>query len=274
VKINIEIKKSIFVQASLAALFLVSITAMAVFDGPVDWSASAGVSSSAVGSGAKSFWGNPAGILSIEKWGASVGWRQEWELDELSTGNVSGVFSGEWGSAAVAGSFTGKSSFYTENLIGMAYARRIWKIDTGLRANLGMAKTENWSASTFILGFGAVYPAGKAVSVGFWLDNFTASEIDGNTIPTRSAIGVKYCPTGWVNLHADYYFEGDEKPTMRFGQETIIADLVSIKGGVNFRPNIYHLGLGVIYSDFELSWCYISHPELGGSMMVGLEYER
>lgn len=273
-KIDIEIKKSIFVQASLAALLLFSMTAKAVFDGPVDWSASAGVSSSAVGSGAKSFWGNPAGILDVENWSASVGWHREWELEELSTGNVSGVFSGEWGSAAVGGSFTGQSTLYTESLISAAYARRIWKIDTGLRAKFGMARTENWSANTIILGFGAQCQAGKAVSVGFWLDNLTASKIDGNEIPTRSAIGLKYTPTGWVNLYADYYFEGDEKPTMRFGQETVIADLVSIKGGVNFRPNTYHFGLGVIYSDFELSWCYIAHPELGGSMMVGLEYER
>ncbi len=258
----------------IISFLLICASAFAVFDGPMDWSASAGVASSAVSSGAKSFWGNPAGILDVHSEGASAGWRREWELDELSTGNVAGVMSREWGSAAIGGSFTGKTDFYTESLIGAAYARRIWKIDMGVRAKFGMAKTEEWSASTFILGAGAIYPAGKVVSIGLWADNITMSKIDGNEIPIRSAIGVKYYPTGWINLHADYYFEGDEKPTMRFGQETIIADLVSIRGGVHFRPNTYHFGLGFLYGGFELSWNYIAHPELGGSMLVGLEYER
>ncbi|MGC9314962.1 MAG: hypothetical protein ACP5G4_04935, partial [bacterium] len=97
----------------IIGFLLITASAFAVFDGPVDWSASAGMASSAVSSGTKSFLGNPAGILDVQSEGASAGWRREWELEELSTGNIAGVMSREWGSAAIGGSFTGKSDFYT-----------------------------------------------------------------------------------------------------------------------------------------------------------------
>ncbi len=264
----------LFLESVIVVVFLLPAITFGAFDGMVDWSASGGVAVSAVSEGSNSFRGNPSGILHVEEWGASASWHREWELDELSSGNVSGILSRSWGSIAIGGSFVGDAALYTESIVGAAYARRIGKLEAGIRANFGMARTDNWNANTILIGVGAMYPTSKVASVGFWVDNITASKIDGNVIPMRSAIGVKYYPTNWINLHADYYLEGDQKATMRFGQETIIAELVSIRGGVNFRPNTYHFGLGVLYNDFELSWSYIAHPELGGSMMVGLEYER
>jgi len=253
---------------------MLAASCFAAFDGPSDWSASQGHAATAICAGPSAFWGNPSGILSVQSWGVSADWHREWEMDQLSTGRLAGVLASDWGTLAIGGSFTGDSDLFTENIIGIAYGRQFWKVNCALKTNIGMAKTCNWSANAFMIGVGADYPTGKVVTLGLWADNITASKLDGNPLPVRGAVGLAYRPTDWVNIYADYYIEDDYPATMRFGQETIIADPVSIRGGVNFRPNSYHLGIGILYRDFELTWSYLAHPELGSSLMFGMTYER
>ncbi len=244
------------------------------FDGPTDWSASRGKATTALGAGASAYWGNPSGILDVNALSVFVDLHREWGLDKLSTGRISGVLTKDRGSLAIGGSFTGDVSFYTESSVGICYGRKIGKLGLAARLNMGMVKSSDWSASAPIVGIGASYPAGKIVTLGVWCDNITASKLDGNNLPIRGAAGLEFGPTDWINLSADLYFEDDNPATMRFGQEIILVKTVFLRSGVIFRPNSYHFGLGTKMRDFEFCWAYIGHPELGGSTILTLAYEK
>ncbi|RKZ29983.1 hypothetical protein DRQ36_06985 [bacterium] len=262
----------LYVSGTITLLFLIS-GIRGAFDGATDWSASRGRATSAISEGAASFWANPSGILSGGKWNSVAILKREWGLAELATGKTAVVLPTKWGTFAAGGSFTGDPALFTETIIGVAYARELGRFGIGGRINLAMAKSEEWSASTVIIGFGGFVPAGNILTFGAWADNITASKLDGNELPVKAAVGALLEPTDWVGLTADVYLEGDYPATLRFGQEISLARIFFIRSGVNFRPNCFHLGLGTRYRGFELSWAYIGHPELGGSTLLGLTYE-
>jgi len=219
-----------------------------------------------------SFWGNPSGILKTNAFSAGASAKREWGLPELTTGRIATSLTKNFGTIAIGGSFTGDAALYTETIVGVAYARKFGHLGAAAKFSIGCIKSDDWSATTLLLGLGGYYPIGQTMTIGAWADNITASTLDGNTVPMRVAVGALLEPTDWVNLSADVYLEGDNTATLRTGQEFILADMLFIRSGVMFRPNCFHVGLGARHKRYELFWSYIGHPELGGSTLIGLTY--
>ncbi|MCD6502535.1 hypothetical protein J7L01_08020 [bacterium] len=257
----------------VAAIFIACTAIFAADDGHIDWPASAGNATSAASEGMRSFWGNPAGIATEKGWSTGVFANREWGLNELVTYELAGRAGFSWGTVAMGGSFFGDRDIYTETSAGALYAKRLWRVDIGIRAELLSVSSGDWNAATGILGVGARAPIAKIVDVGGWVDNATASKLDGNPLPIRGAIGTAFMPTSWLRLSWDVYSESPNPSTFRIGQEVALYKVLTLKSGVTFQPNCYHLGLGIHVADFEFDWAYIGHPELGGSTQFGIIYE-
>ncbi len=241
-------------------------------DGHNDWPASLGRATSAASDGALSFHGNPAGAAAADGWSAGFFTNREWGLNELATFDISGRMAFPWGTIAAGGSFFGERELYSEACAGALYAKRIWRVDTGIRARLLSVSSGDWSASTAIIGLGVRAPIIKTLDAGAWIDNIAASKLDGNQLPVRGALGAAFRPTDWLRLSCDLYSESPNPSTLRIGQEILIGQILSVRSGVTFRPNCYHFGLGINFSDFEFTWAYIGHPELCGSTQLGIIY--
>ncbi|GEM_PF-2303293 len=259
-----------------AVLLLAVALSWAVFgayDGHLDWPASSGAASSALRSGSAAFWGNP-GAVSTEEWSSSVFVDREWGLAELTTISLSAVRGFSFGDLSAGGSYFGSRELYSETVFGIGYSRKLWRINSGARLSVVSAAGGDWKASAPIVSLGAVVPAGELAELHLWADNISASKLDGSALPIRGAVGAVFKPTGWARLVCDIYSQSPNPSSVRFGQEVFIFKTLKLRCGVAFRPNTYHLGLGLRAGDFQFDWAYIGHPELGGSSQLGLVYER
>ncbi|MCK5833817.1 hypothetical protein KAH81_09150 [bacterium] len=242
-------------------------------DGHIDWPASCGIASSVSCQGVTAFWGNPANIFT-EGWSSSVYANREWGLDELSSINAALGKDFRWGNIALGGQYFGSSNLYSESNLGVAFARPVYKCNTGIKLSILSVKSGDWSALTPIIGAGIKIPANQAVDISLWGDNITFSKLDGNEIPVRGTMGVVFKPTDWARLAFDIYSQSQNSVSLRFGQEVFIFKTLKLRCGVAFKPTNFHLGLGIKVRDIEFNWAYIGHPELGGSTQLGIIYER
>jgi hypothetical protein len=217
---------------------------------------------------------NPAGIASLaeREFGAFYS-PSPFGLKELANGYICFNQPFTFGSFALGLSTYG-FELYKENKITLCFSKKFFNdYLAGISVNYLNVSIKNYGSSgTLIFNAGFLCPVDKDLYWGVYINNFTRASIgsDNDQLPVVLNTGFCFMPIDKLYLNAAVEKDIDYNPSLRFGVEYTIIDLLSLRSGFSTEPDSFSAGVGINYSRFNLDYAIISHPDLGFTHQFGI----
>jgi hypothetical protein len=220
---------------------------------------------------------NPAGIASIRKATFAVGYEQHLLNQELSTQTA--LFVLPFGSNVVGISFE-KYGFsqYKEQVSGFAYSRKFgesFNLSIGVKYHQ-LSITNYGSAQAFSVEAGFQYNVTGKLKVASHIANPSRSRYEqssGSNLPVKLSFGAGYTFSDKLLVITDINKVLNFQTDVRLGVEYHIGKWLALRGGTSVNPFKQCAGFGMNYGHITVDAAIASHPVLGYSPQLGLNYE-
>jgi hypothetical protein len=220
---------------------------------------------------------NQAGLGSIRKISAGVYYESRFLMPEL--GLSAGALAIPIGKGTFGLSFRSFGyQAYKENKIGLAYGRAFGDfLSIGMQLNFQSAVFSEFygSSSTFTAEIGAIYKAGKKVTLAAHLFNPNQSriaEFDDERIPSVIRFGARYLFSKQVFVVAEVENALYQKPVLRGGLEYRPIDILYVRAGISGNPMNSNFGFGLQMKKFQLDFAGAFHQVLGFTPKISLTF--
>ncbi len=223
---------------------------------------------------------NQAGLASIDQLSAIVSSERKFNLPELTGVSLGLVLPTErLGSFGLQLSNYG-SSVYSEQKVGVAYARSIAK-NTFIGAQLDLLNTTidqfgNAMVATFEVGL--ITRIVDQVYLGFHA--FSPAQIaltDNESVPGRLRIGLSYLPSEKVELRAEVDQFLDTRPAFKGGISYMLVPSVFLRTGFSTSPTEGKFSFGAAYqwkSRLRIDLAFSIHEFLGTTPGISIIYQN
>jgi len=218
---------------------------------------------------------NPAQAAMAEDLTASSGSSVPFAVKELAAFSGSYVFQRERIGAGLGLSTLG-GNLYRENHLGGTLAFKFNdRAAVGLSLNCYQLSIERYgSAAAMGLDLGILGKPVNGVALGFTAVNLNRPAIGSacEEISQSLSFGISAEPLNEVTLSMELYCQRDWPNQVRIGQEYRYRDILAIRAGFSDRPNSASLGFGVAIGNIRLGYAARTHPDLGLSHCISVNY--
>jgi len=218
---------------------------------------------------------NPAHVAWGSRWSVSGGYRRLYELEYLQrTWGAMKYRHGVWG-IGLAVTRLGKEDFYTETEAAVCLGLRIKKVvaigvslhNQRLAYTPQMPTYSGWS-----MGLGSIIKPLSMVLVSGSISHALAERfIPGHDLPRQYRLSAAAYLPGHISLGVGWQKNEGDRDILGFGQKIQVADNFAFLSAVYFDPARYALGGEFILGRQSIYYCYLSHPELGGTHYIEFE---
>lgn len=230
---------------------------------------------SSVGAGAFSFLGNTAALAGIKNSSACIYGERRFMLQGM------GSYLGGFCLPSTLGHFGLKSyydggSTYNQTQLGLAYARRMDKIDLGLQFNYYAQKVSTYgSSSSLNFSLGAILHVTADLQAGFQIDNPVRN---GNKSDPGKPASVYTAGIGWDASDKIFFAVlavKTENQPVNFSSGIRYSFDKKLRCGLGFTSGInsFYCGGGVVIGDLSLDLTASLHPWLGITPGLMLAYK-
>ena len=195
-------------------------------------------------------------------------------LEELGSYMAAAAICSGSGNFGLAGSYSGNSSYNTSG-VGLAYARKIGKLDAGVQFNYYSLHIATYgNASVPIIEGGIIYHFSDQFQAGIHLNQFarSAQEELVQALPVIYSLGIGYNSFNNFFIGSELEKENNGPVRMNVGMEYKFDQQLFARIGVSSSTATFYLGAGVLFHKIRLDVTASVHPELGITPGLLLEY--
>jgi hypothetical protein len=209
---------------------------------------------------------NQAALASVKN--LSVGFYAErrFMLADLSSYSFALAVPGSSGSFALTANCFG-SSAYNESSLGLAYGRKLGKIDVGAQFNYCQFRIEGYgSASTVNVEAGIMLHLNDQLQTGFHIYNPTRASIGKNEderLPIICSFGVGYDVSEKVFIGADIQKVEDQPVDVNAALQYAFESKLFARVGVATATSTFYFGAGFFWNGLRIDVTASLHPTLG-----------
>lgn len=276
-----------------AWLLLAAAPARAIFD-DLEFSPRAralGGSYAALSDDASALFYNPAGLVEITGHDLQGATFQPWNLGFVRANALSyAVPAGSWGTFAV-----GYADFRAENdgtvlsiertvaigqgfqvmedlssSLSFGYVANLYNLDYPTRSVTGV---DLGSQTTFGLDVGFLARLHSRTTAGVFIKNVNNPSMgDYETTDLRQRVsgGIAYTPYAGVITTIELEKEVGEDVQIHGGLEAQVTDPLYLRFGAQSKPNLFDVGVGLVWRQVRVDLTYTHHPILDGTFRYGL----
>ena len=234
---------------------------------------------------------NPAGLVSLEGMDLRGTYYQPFNLGFARTNAVAFAMPlSKWGTFAagycdfrveyegtvlsVERTFTAGHAFTLmediSSSLSFGYAINFYNLDYGPPSVSGVDLGSQWSMG---LDVGFLARLRERTTAGVFaknLNNPTVGEPDEEDLPQRVAGGIAYRPYDGVITTAEVGKELGKETQLHGGVEFRIVEPLSMRFGVQTKPNLFDVGVGLEWRQVQVDIAYTHHPVLDETLRYGL----
>ena len=231
-------------------------------------------SDAALSNDAFALFNNPAGLSELKLHQAGLYYSPSpFGLTELSNGFASFTYPTSFGTIGTGFMIYG-FELYKETELALAYGRKIYKnFSAGITVFYKNISIKNYGNKGFLLfNIGGIVKINDQVNLGFVFENLTRTTIndEDNQIPVVYWTGISYKIIDDLNLFAAIKKEVEFNPSLRFGAEYNLLEFLQLRVGTANEPDVYSVGIGIIYNVFQFDYAVFKHYDLGLTHQFGL----
>ena len=214
---------------------------------------------------------NPAAFSHLSKTAAAVYTERRFLIRELDLITcVAGIPLG----SGVLGFGTGYSGFsdYHESYVAIAYAKKLGRIDLGIRLNYEELHIAGFGMDAAVMAeAGSIWHLSDKLHFGINILNPAGSKFIKSREKTASVIlmGLAFEPSAQLSIAGEIIKEEDKPANIRIGFEYTIMDHLFARAGLTTGQSLPWMGIGWQWRDIRAFVFNSYHPQLGIS--PGLE---
>ena len=213
-----------------------------------------------------SFQNNQAALANIKNFSAGLYGEKKFLLQELGLYQLQMALPASSGNFGLSGNYFG-SNLYNESQIGLAYGRKLGKVDAGVQFNYYNVKAGYYgSASSITVEGGIILHVTEQFQAGVHIYNPTAARIGKNNeerLPTILSAGFGYDVS-------DKFFIGgaaekieDQSININAGLQYSFSEKLLVRTGVSSATSSFYFGIGFLIDGFRIDATASLHPHLG-----------
>lgn len=264
---------------NVLAKIIIIITLLSI--GPIVWAQNgkfAGMGNASVM--LPDFWGitnNQAGLARLEKSAVGIDYENKFMLKETSRQTAGFMLATKTGNFALSWSRFGYS-LYSENDVGLAYARDIGKyVSAGVQFDYAyFSQPEGYqNKGAPLLQAGIIVRPLPNLFIGTHVYNLTRTSIDGinqEQLPSNFRMGVGYNFPGRVMLTCEAEKLSYRQLNIKAGIQYQPVEQLFIRTGLNTHPNQFSMGMGYEFNKLCVDISATSHEVLPLSSQISLTY--
>lgn len=240
--------------------------------------AAAGMGNATVAqTGMVGLYGNPAGLSSLENWGAMAFAERRFLLSELQIVSAGAALPTRSGNFGLVVQRFGFSAFHQQKL-GLAYARKLGSgLAVGVLLDYFQTRIEEFgSRNTFTFEAGCQAAITPKLSIGAYVFSPAQVELaDGENLPTIMRMGLAYRSSSKALLAVEVEKDIAHDYRIKGGFDYQLVDNVHLRAGFQTSPATFHFGFGYrIGQQFQADAAMSSHTNLGFSPSAGVTYSN
>ncbi|MFZ1702753.1 MAG: hypothetical protein WAT79_00325 [Saprospiraceae bacterium] len=226
--------------------------------------------------GISAIYNNPAGLSSINKWMVDVSYERRFNLEDLSSIQVSAAKNFNFGTIGFVFSQFG-TEVYNEQLYGLAYGRKLNNSVSigGMLSVVGFYFQQTGSKVTGTFSIGGTVKINHQFKVSTRIFSPAIVSISENSeIATRAGLGLTYSPSQKVALFSELD-KSLSRPQWeyKFGISYQIIDPLAMQ--IGFNPSAQFYAFGISYRVFQK--CFVKtagsvHQVLGITPALSISY--
>ncbi|MGB3619360.1 MAG: hypothetical protein WBA12_14665 [Catalinimonas sp.] len=224
-----------------------------------------------------SVFNNPGGLAGVEQVTAGLFFENRFQQASFSTAALAvAVPLGErWGHGGLHFRHFG-DALYREQEAGVSYGHRLGEVTLGAQAVYHQVSVDELGGrGVLAFNFGGVASVVPKLHFGAAVSNLNQARLVRDTderLPTVLRAGVAWEPTERVWLTAETEKDVDAPALYRVGLAYRVADLVEVRTGFSSDPAVGYFGAGLQRRRFGLDYAVSTHPALGWSHHLSLQY--
>ncbi len=219
--------------------------------------------------------GNPAGLSGTRWVGVELGYRQLFNLADLTITTFSLAYPVADGGMGLALQSFG-NDIYREVEAEISYGRSL-----GNRVSLGATIAYHWLTITdygsdgdFSLSLGIQAQPLRNLVWGLWGCNLTDGKIgeSGDPLPQETVTGISYRVANRLQAAFDLSKDPRYPETYKFGTEVFMNQYIITRAGMQYRPNRASVGFGILWEGWQFDYGALTHQELGWTHSISLRW--
>jgi len=222
-----------------------------------------------------SFQGNQAALAAVKNVSAGVYGERKFMLAELSQYNACVALPTSSGNYGFAASYAG-SPLYNESQVGIAYGRRMGKLDAGVQFNYYSLKIAGYgSAGSVNFEAGAIAKVTDRLNTGFHIYNPAGSRLGENgeeRLPAIYSAGFGYDLSSRFFLCAQVEKMEDQPVSLNTCMLYCFAGKLFARAGISTGTTSFFFGTGFLWNDLRVDVTAGLHQQLGFSAGLMLIY--
>ncbi|SDL35108.1 hypothetical protein SAMN05421823_105273 [Catalinimonas alkaloidigena] len=262
---------------SLFTTFILIFPALAGNDAPVSGGQAQGMGGTGVTlRDTWSLFNNVGGLAGLDKPSVGLFFERRFATNAFNVGALAVAFPGQrWGAAGLSFRRFG-TDLYNEQRLGLAYGHKLGEVTLGAQAEyLQTAIAEVGTRHAFVLNLGGVASILPHLHFGAYIFNVTQTRLADyldERVPTVMKAGLSYRPTDALMINLETEKDLDYPALVRAGVEYRIIPEVALRTGISTDPSVFYFGAGFTRHQFALDYALSTHPSLGLSHHLSLQY--
>jgi hypothetical protein len=222
--------------------------------------------------------GNIAGIADIGDIIVGTSYRFVPELEGFNTASLALVVPVNIGSFGLGISRFGDELF-NQQMVSVGYANTFGIASLGVKAGYLQYSIDGYgSKGVILIDFGGIAKLTEELLIGAHITNFNQSklaELEDERVPTILALGMSYRPSTQVMVNLEVEKDIDFNPVFKFGVEYKIIEQVSLRTGINTKPNRQFYGFGLRPNNIPvmLDYTFSNNKLPGTAHQLGIGYK-
>lgn len=219
---------------------------------------------------------NQAVLASIQSAGAAVYGEKRFGLQELGLYHAALAVPVSFGGIGISATYFGYTG-YTETQFGIAYGKKLGKVDAGIQANSKSVQIPGYGKDGLItVEGGIVIHLSEQLNAGFHVFNPTGSKFGNNRLEKLSSIftaGLGFEPSKTLFLGGEMIKETGKPVHLNLGLQYLFSKRIFIRLGVYSESPTFYMGTGFTLKLFRLDFTASYHPQLGVTPGILLVFE-
>lgn len=223
---------------------------------------------------ASSFRGNQASLAGTKKFSAAFYGERRFMLKDIGSYQASFVLPTSTGNFGFAGSYFG-GSFYNEMQTGLAFAKKLGKIDAGVQFNYYQFKTSGYDGASFInFEGGFILHISEQLRTGVHIYNpvgIKSNKDSDEKLPVVYSAGLGYDASESFFVGATIEKTENLPVAVNAGLQYAFDKKLFARAGISSGTSSFYFGAGVWLNHIRIDLNASVHPQLGitpGLMIV------
>lgn len=222
-----------------------------------------------------SFTGNQAALASATSFSVGAYGEKRFMLQELGLYKLAFALPTSSGNFGIKGDYFG-SAAYNESQLGLAYGRRLGKLDVGAQFNYYLIKASGYgNASSVNFEGGAILHVTDQFQAGVHIYNPTRTGIgknNGEKLPAIYSAGFGYDASEKLFIGAEIKKTENQPVNVNAGLQYSFDEKFFARTGMGSSTSSFYFGLGFLMNGFRIDATASLHPNLGVTPGIMLLY--